>query len=668
MNLYHPFQQEIFEAVVKSKDSTYASVAQSTSALPEGQSKVISHVVKEKKTNSKVVLNGAGKNSNLEIVGKMPKRKAIFLSRLGPSTTVNDITNYLSSLSAASDDQDVILITETWLCEDIDSLELFDDRYLVFRRDRGSSLDSCRRGEGVLIAVKKCFNPCILDLPGSDLEAVWLSIKLNHRQKMLVCVVYFPPSSRADTYVEFFDCFENFGCFDNILIYGDFNLPIYDDFGKNKNPLVNELSNFVNLYNLDQFNNNFNCNNKFLDLILTDIDFSHISVWHSDKPLVPEDKHHPALSISICFVADHPNRKNMNISRYDFRSADFLAMWCFFREIDWSFLLNFNDIDKAVFSFYNCLNDVFSRTVPLRQTVTRRFPFWYTIETRRLLNRKARVRRLALKCVNPDSVDEFRALRSAVKYSIQKDYNTYLRLTENNLISNHKKFWSYFNNTKHNSPNSLYYNNVCYENDGDIANAFADYFKSVFKPSTNYDIKNEFKINCVGDLVKIDSVTYDDVVLAIRELKSSLTVGVDNIPSFIMKGCAEFFIYPLLILFNLSLRSNEPRSGFLQRFPYDITTCEERYKYTVVGFDGDVFGVRKPLKNHFGVSSVVRDGELSAIESAVTVILSELLTVFVDRSSSFVTIIASDLRPVFVANLYKCYCSCYLCYVFTKDS
>ncbi|GBM57525.1 hypothetical protein AVEN_97641-1 [Araneus ventricosus] len=327
-------QQEIFEAVVKSKDSTYASVAQSASALPEGQSKVISHVVKEKKSNSKVVLNDAGKNSNLEIVGKMPKRKAIFLSRLGPSTTVNDITNYLSSLklqylqcnrlktkfqsyasfhievyecdlqllldasfwpegclitefygklrkdqisqaftsespanlpesnssiptvskrlslfyqnvrglrtktsdfysSVASDDQDVLLITETWLCDEIDSLELFDDRYLVFRRDRGSSSDSCRRGGGVLIAVKKCFNPCILDLPGSDLEAVWLSIKLNYRQKMLVCVVYFPPSSRADTYVEFFDCFENFGFFYNILICGDFNLPIYDDFGSN---------------------------------------------------------------------------------------------------------------------------------------------------------------------------------------------------------------------------------------------------------------------------------------------------------------------------------------------------------------------------------------------------------------------------------------------------
>ncbi|GBL82546.1 hypothetical protein AVEN_263643-1 [Araneus ventricosus] len=46
---------------------------------------------------------------------------------------------------------------------------------------------------------------------------------------------------------------------------------------------------------------------------------------------------------------------------------------------------------------------------------------------------------------------------------------------------------------------------------------------------------DEFKSNCVNDLIKIDSVICDDVVLVIRALKSSLTVGVDNIPSFTIK-------------------------------------------------------------------------------------------------------------------------------------
>ncbi|GBN91888.1 hypothetical protein AVEN_77144-1 [Araneus ventricosus] len=43
-------------------------------------------------------------------------------------------------------------------------------------------------------------------------------------------------------------------------------------------------------------------------------------------------------------------------------------------------------------------------------------------------------------------------------------------------------------------------------------------------------------------------------------------------------------------------------------------------------------GVQTPLKNHFGVSSAVRAGELSAIESAVTVLISELLSICVARS------------------------------------
>ncbi|GBN65776.1 hypothetical protein AVEN_53942-1 [Araneus ventricosus] len=150
------------------------------------------------------------------------------------------------------------------------------------------------------------------------------------------------------------------------------------------------------------------------------------------------------------------------------------------------------------------------------------------METKRLIKRKATVRKLALKGVNPDLFDEFKSLRSSVKHNIQKDYNTYLRHMENDLVSDPRRFWSYFKNKNINSPDSLFYNNVRYNNDGDIANAFADYFSSVFKPSTDFDGNDECKSDCVSDLVKIENVTYDDVVLAISKLKSSLTVGVDN--------------------------------------------------------------------------------------------------------------------------------------------
>ncbi|GBL89114.1 hypothetical protein AVEN_255247-1 [Araneus ventricosus] len=92
-------QREIIETELKYETSMFASVAQTSSAIPEGKFNVLVPVIKDKRVNPKVVIKGARKNSGLKIVGKMPKRKAIFLSRLGPDTTVNDITNFLAPLN-----------------------------------------------------------------------------------------------------------------------------------------------------------------------------------------------------------------------------------------------------------------------------------------------------------------------------------------------------------------------------------------------------------------------------------------------------------------------------------------------------------------------------------------------------------------------------------------
>ena len=46
------------------------------------------------------------------------------------------------------------------------------------------------------------------------------------------------------------------------------------------------------------------------------------------------------------------------------------------------------------------------------------------------------------------------------------------------------------------------------------------------------------------------------MIFAIKKLKSSLTIDVDNVSFFIVKGCADRLIYPHIILFNLSLKTN----------------------------------------------------------------------------------------------------------------
>ncbi|GBM46475.1 hypothetical protein AVEN_237215-1, partial [Araneus ventricosus] len=62
----------------------------------------------------------------------------------------------------------------------------------------------------------------------------------------------------------------------------------------------------------------------------------------------------------------------------------------------------------------------------------------------------------------------------------------------------------------------------------------------------------------------------------------------------------------------------------------------------------------------FICSASWKAGELSTIESAV--VISDLLTVC--ESESAITVITSEMLSICVANLYKSYCSCCLCYVF----
>lgn len=58
----------------------------------------------------------------------------------------------------------------------------------------------------------------------------------------------------------------------------------------------------------------------------------------------------------------------------------------------------------------------------------------------------------------------------------------------------------------------------------------------------------------VRAVVSLATVQSDDVCDAIKDLKVNKSIGPDKIPSYLVKGLADFCAYPLKIIFNLSLR------------------------------------------------------------------------------------------------------------------
>ncbi|GBM34532.1 hypothetical protein AVEN_43189-1, partial [Araneus ventricosus] len=103
--------------------------------------------------------------------------------------------------------------------------------------------------------------------------------------------------------------------------------------------------------------------------------------------------------------------------------------------------------------------------------------------------------------------------------------------------------------------------------------------------------------------------------------------------------------YPkMLLLSRISIRV--PRSRFFLKILCDVTAYRGEYKKTALGLRECRLSTGTTLE--FSLQCW-KAGELRAIETDVTVIISDLLTVCVSKSESAVTVITSDLLTVCVS-------------------
>ncbi|CAH2104085.1 unnamed protein product [Euphydryas editha] len=89
---------------------------------------------------------------------------------------------------------DVVSLTETWLLDGIGNNELFDDRYVVWRRDRNYVITQEKLGGGVLFAAKKKFMAVERPEWSSTAEDLWVTLSSSKdsrkSRKIHFCTVY----------------------------------------------------------------------------------------------------------------------------------------------------------------------------------------------------------------------------------------------------------------------------------------------------------------------------------------------------------------------------------------------------------------------------------------------------------------------------------------------
>jgi hypothetical protein len=130
----------------------------------------------------------------------------------------------------------------------------------------------------------------------------------------------------------------------------------------------------------------------------------------------------------------------------------------------------------------------------------------------------------------------------------------WLTYIDENLKTQPKHFWKYISKFKKNdhAVTQLDLGTKIITEPQSIAEAFADHFSSAFDTSCRPKAPYYFEHTC-SDLLNVPDICDSDVKCAISHLLSTKSVGPDEIPDIIIKGCSDIFIPLLIHTFNLSL-------------------------------------------------------------------------------------------------------------------
>nr|CAI5870155.1 unnamed protein product [Callosobruchus analis] len=101
-------------------------------------------------------------------------------------------------------------------------------------------------------------------------------------------------------------------------------------------------------------------------------------------------------------------------------------------------------------------------------------------------------------------------------------------------------------------PKDMLYNGQPITNPRDIFGAFAEYFGGMYIFPSLLGTLDTCATTSTGTTLSLPNVQEMDVLLALKEIKPKMTVGPDQIPASLLRGCLHALLYPLSIIYSLA--------------------------------------------------------------------------------------------------------------------
>jgi hypothetical protein len=451
-----------------------------------------------------------------------------------------------------------LCLTETWLNDLCYDHNLFPDNYTVFRSDRVSSVKT--RGGGALIALSSRIRSFKRrhDLESYE-ECVWVEIHISDNHNLLIGNHYFPPDTKPDVITNYFRTLEdrldtkNF----RVVLVGDFNTPGFDwkhglsdpdchYYAKLRGDAIYTSTCLLGLHQcIDAVGGS-----NMLDLVFSN--FNDFEITIPDSAIIKPDNYHPPMVIDVSLPLVSPTQ-NGPFDYFKYDSGDYALLYNILSSHDWSCVYDASSIDSAVFNLTEAVQDAMEQAIPRIHISKSKFPHWFSGSLKFYIKKKNYFYRRYRKHKSASFYDAFSFYRKLVKATIKVDRLRWLETINANLKTQPKQFWKYVASFRKKSSSSiqLMVDGTHLTDHSEVANAFANHFQSSFNnPSPGV-------FSCPSSSssgsISVPPITDSDIFKALKRLKPSKSVGLDNIPGFIIKGCAPIFVPIFKHIFNLSL-------------------------------------------------------------------------------------------------------------------
>jgi len=432
------------------------------------------------------------------------------------------------------------------------------EAYWCYRKDRPS------RGGGVCLMIRQSSNIVVshVVMPSEYVDLELLAVDINNSNSDVlpfrIVVVYRPPDLDAannDLLISALDWLGNGSV--RMCVLGDLNLPAFnwEQFVYPDNNLYNSFADFVCSHGLTQMVEEPTRGNNILDVVLCSdaLCCDDVEVL---PPVSTSDHNTVCFQLNISFICEQQSDSELSCRR-NFAKADWNGIRDSLSSIDWhAAFCNCSTAEELWQAFTVIVEQAVDNFVPFfKQSKHVSAPKLYPRHIRKLLS----IKRTRWKLYHTYHTPE---LRIKYKHAAKRCSEAIKNLTvekENKLCEDASlgSFYKYINK-KLNGSNGIASlkdkNGMVTTDNHSKAELLNEYFSSVFT-CDNGIIEERWQIPRSSKVMGPTFVTPIRVSKAIAKLKKSGGAGPDGLPSEFFKNCLHFIVYPLSIIYNISLQT-----------------------------------------------------------------------------------------------------------------